>query len=335
MSKTRAEQPYAEDQRKLRAASVRVGLTVAAASAALVALLGIVTVLYIVSRSRWPGDPDDHRGPGRHGGPDWRDRVVDVDEVVTLVAILALIGVVLLGVIAWYVARQSTKPLAEAMRLQRNFVADASHELRTPLTTLDSRVQVAQHRLAKGEDIAPALGELRQDAAALGQILDDLLLTAEGPGGPLDGSERCDVGAAAAEATRLIEGAAQERGVTVKISLDSGPLLARASGPAVVRALVILLDNAVGFSSEGETVTLSASQAGTVVRVRVHDSGPGITGIDTEQLFERFTRGDSDRRGSGLGLSMARDIAARSGGRVFVEDTGPRGTVFQLELPAA
>jgi signal transduction histidine kinase len=67
----------------------------------------------------------------------------------------------------------------------------------------------------------------------------------------------------------------------------------------------------------------------------VRDEGPGITGIDVDQIFERFAHGSADgrRRGFGIGLSLVRDLAVRHGGRVVVESTSGEGTSMRLELP--
>ena len=67
--------------------------------------------------------------------------------------VASLIGVVLLGLVAWLAALRSVRPLADALRMQRNFVSDASHELRTPLTALSSRIQILQRRHERGEPI--------------------------------------------------------------------------------------------------------------------------------------------------------------------------------------
>lgn len=313
----------------LHRASVRIGVVVGLASALVIGMIGLATTMFVVFASRQEG----HRGrpPGPRLGPGWRDRVVAVDEVIGVVSALVLLGVLILGLIAWYAARQATKPLAEAMRLQRNFVADASHELRTPLTTLDTRLQVAERRLERGGDVAESLDEARQDAATMAMILNDLLVGAEGAGGILDRTEVCFLQESVDESVRLTSAPAQQRQVTVS-AVGPADMTVVGNQVALTRALVILLDNAIAHSPVGGTVTISAKTTKSVVQIRVSDQGGGIAGIDPDQLFRRFTRGTTSSGGAGLGLSLVADIAARFGGRVLVEDTGPQGTTFLLEL---
>ncbi len=150
----------------------------------MIVAMGIgILIAVILATSRREGE---EHGGGWFDGPGGTrdDFIVDIDVVVPTVIVLGVIGVVLLGLVAAIAARRSVRPLGEALRRQRNFVADASHELRTPLTTLTSRIQVMQRRLERGDDIGPGLVELRRDADSLGDVLNDLLISAEGESTP-------------------------------------------------------------------------------------------------------------------------------------------------------
>ena len=98
-----------------------------------------------------------------------------------------------------------------------------------------------------------------------------------------------------------------------------------------------LIDNAVSFSPEGATVTISAQAQSDVARVTVEDEGPGIPPENVETIFNRFYTERPDTHGfgknSGLGLSIARQIVAGLGGRIRAENRGPRGARFVVELP--
>lgn len=320
----------AADRQRVQRSALRVGLTVGAASAAIVGLITAVTVAVMFATSR----PDPRPGPGR---PErWDDRVIDLDDVVPIAIGLGVIGVVALGVIAWYMARRAARPLAEALQVQRAFVADASHELRTPLTTLTSRIQLAQYRLERGGDVDAVLGDLRRDAAVMDDVLSDLLLTAESAGArPGDDTAVASVSVAADGAIGLIAPRAAEAGIRMERSVPAG-MEAAADGTALMRALVALLDNAVRFSPADGVIRVTATAVGRRLEIRVSDQGGGMTG-DPERLFERFARDDtsSAHRGFGLGLPLVRDIATRFGGTVHVERTSEQGTTFLLELPAA
>ena len=325
----RTDAATAADRRRVQRSAMSVGLWVGIASAAIVGLITTVSVAVMVATSRVEGRPGHDEGPPR-------GRVVDLDDVVPIAVVLGVLGVIALGLIAWWAARRAARPLAEALEVQRAFVADASHELRTPLTTLTSRIQLAQHRAERGGDVPAVLGDMRRDAAVMDAVLTDLLVTAESAG-TRAGDERsvARVDAAAHDAAAVIGPRAAEAGITILVDVPPG-LEAAGERTALTRAVMALLDNAVRYSPAGSTIRVSAVHAGRRVEVRVADEGSGITGIDPDRLFDRFARAgdDSGHRGFGLGLALVRDIATRFGGTIEVEQTSPRGTTFLLALPA-
>lgn len=348
----RMDAAAAADRRRVQRAALRAGLWVAAASAAVVAAIIAIIVVVMLATAR------PERGPhGSRGGRG--QRVVDLDSLVPVAIAVGVLGVLVLGVIAWWASRRAAQPLADALRVQRAFVADASHELRTPLTTLTSRIQLAQHRAQRGGDVGTVLDGLRNDAAVMDAVLSDLLQAAEFAGArPSDRTATASVPGAAHDAIAVIEPRAAARGVRVALEAPAA-LEVAAEHASLSRALIALLDNAVRHSPDGAQVRVLAHRAGARVEIRVVDQGGGIVGIPPERLFERFARaadaggtpaadaqggaapgGDApggvagERRGFGLGLALVRDIAMRFGGSVRVERTSPEGTTFLLELPA-
>ena len=327
------------DRRRVQRAAVRAGLWVAAAAAAVVAIVTTVIVAVALATAR-PERPhggedgfDGGRDPGRGA------QVVEVDDLVLVAVVVGLTGVVALGLLAWWASRRAAQPLAEALEVQRRFVADASHELRTPLTTLTSRVQLAQHRAERGGDVDEVLDELRHDAAVMDAVLTDLLVTAESAGAQAgDDAATTSVVAAAHDAIAVIAPRAAERDVAL-VTEASADLEAAIDRTSLTRVLIALLDNAVRYSPAGSTIRVQAHRAGRRVEIRVADEGSGITGIEPDRLFERFARADDTgtggRRGFGLGLALVREIATRFGGSVTVESTSVAGTTMLVELPAA
>lgn len=324
------------DRRRVQREAIRAGIWVALASAAVLAILTAVTVfaLFVTSRP----DPDS----GRPGGDDvdQRARVTDLDDAIPIVVLAGAGGVIALGFVGWYASRRAAQPLAEALRVQRAFVADASHELRTPLTTISSRIQLAQHRARQGGDVDAVLSDLRTDADVMDAVLTDLLTSAASAGtAPTDRSARADALSVAHDAVALFRPRAQERDVALVVK-GSGPLDVSAERAAVLRAVTALLDNALRYAPAQSVVTVELNGNARWVEIRVSDEGEGITGIDPERVFDRFARADSrppqaGMPGHGLGLALVRDIAARFHGSVTVEQTSPAGTTILLALPAA
>ncbi|MRH27820.1 sensor histidine kinase [Microbacterium sp. SYP-A9085] len=316
------------DRRRVQRSALRVGMLVGAASAIVVAAGVVILVVIILSTAR----PD--RPHGSVTSPQDVDHiVVDVDRVLPWVIVLGIVGVLVLGAVAWLAARWAVAPLSDALRLQREFVSDAGHELRTPLTALTSRIQILQRRLTRRQPVDATVVELRRDAAMLDDVLADMLLTAEG-GSAEDG--RADVADCLRTAQQTMEPLAEESGVALHWSSDDG-ITARMPAVTLTRLCVALIDNAIGHAPAGSTVTVRAISTGSTVEIRVADAGPGIAPEDAVRIFERFARaGESGRRrGFGLGLALVREAVTRYSGSVRIESTSPAGTVFLLTLPTA
>jgi two-component system OmpR family sensor kinase len=318
-----------DDRRRVQRAALSIGLYVAVASAVVItAGVGILLAVILLNR-RPEGDERPGGFPGHSGSGD--DFVIDADRILPWVILLGVLGVALLALVAWLAARRSVRPLGDALRMQRNFVADASHELRTPLTTLSSRIQLLQRRQERGEPIAETIVALRGDAAMMTDVLNDLLLAAEGgavAGGP------ASVGEAVTTAVDMLRPLAEEGGVSLVVQ-PGAPATVALPPVTLVRLVVALVDNAVQHSPAGAAVTVSTAVEHGVAAIRVADRGSGIRGIAPEAVFERFARSaESGRRRSfGLGLSLVRDVAVRAGGDVAIERTSDAGTTFLLRLP--
>jgi signal transduction histidine kinase len=133
----------------------------------------------------------------------------------------------------------------------------------------------------------------------------------------------------------------RERGVVLAVEPAVSDLAVNVDPTQVGRALLNVLSNAAQHSPTGGTVRVSVEGAGSEVLTRVSDAGPGIAEDDLPHVFERFYRADQargaaePRRGSGIGLTIARELLAANGGRIAIEKTGPQGTTLLIGLPAA
>lgn len=266
------------------------------------------------------------------------DRQPIEDESRRLIAGLAwagLLGVLLAALAASWLAKRAVAPMARTIALQRRFVADASHELRTPLTLLSTRAQMLARRACRGEDIGSELDGVVSDARNLGELLDELLLTADTRSAAP--REAFDLTVMAADVAA--SAAAEADALGVKLSVDtSGPVLVEVSGASVRRALMALVDNALDHASG--SVSVRVTQAGRKAVVEVLDDGDGLKPEVLPHVFERFSSrreegsGSSRRRHYGLGLALVADVAANQGGRVRAGNrTDGPGSRFVLELP--
>jgi signal transduction histidine kinase len=229
--------------------------------------------------------------------------------------------------------------LERASRLRDDFVHHVSYELRSPLTNVIGFVQ-----LLGDETVGPLntrqreyAGHIMRSSAALLAILNDILDLASIDTGSLElVPERVDIRATIEAAKRGLEDRLAESSLTLHIDTppDIGTFVA--DGKRVRQILFNLLSNAVGFSSPGQTIRVSARKKEGEVVFEVQDQGRGIPPEVKARVFERFeshTLG-TRHRGVGLGLSIVRSFVELHGGRIDLVSTPGSGTTVTCVFPA-
>ncbi len=219
--------------------------------------------------------------------------------------------------------------LEMSLRQQRQLVADASHELRTPLTSLRTNLEL----LARGQPTDPddrrqLLEELVAQMERLSTLVTDLIDLARDEEAPFPVEDiRIDeVAASAIDEMRM-------RYPRVTFRSDLRPSTVRGVHPRIARAVTNLLDNAAKWSPPGGVVEVSV--AGGEIAVRDH--GPGVAPEDRAHVFDRFWRAANARHlpGSGLGLSIVKQVAETHGGSVTLEEPTDGGARFRLNFGGA
>jgi two-component system sensor histidine kinase BaeS len=232
--------------------------------------------------------------------------------------------------------------LERSEMLRRRAASDLAHDLATPATVLVSQLQAMVDGVIPADQTA--LESARASAMTLGDLVGGLDELATAEAAPLQARpEAVDLGPLAREVTTGLDGLARDRGVRLDIR-DPGGVVAWVDRGHVARALRNVVANAIDHSPHRGPVAIDLSSGDSLVRVRVSDAGPGIAEADRPHVFERFYRADPARSpdpatgrpsGSGLGLTIARELLAANAGTIDVETTGPGGTTFVLTLPAA
>jgi len=215
---------------------------------------------------------------------------------------------------------------------QRRLVADAGHELRTPLTSLRTNLDLLLQSDAAGGLEPAARAELLDDVGAqieeMSTLVGDLVELARDE--PLRTVvEQVDL----AEVVDRAVARARRRGTGLTFEVDGEPWWVTGESASLERAVTNLLDNAVKWSPPAGTVRIRLNH-GTLT---VEDEGPGIAEADREHVFERFYRSDESRSmpGSGLGLSIVRQVTERHSGTVRVDESETGGTRMVMQLPGA
>ncbi|MEU8957203.1 HAMP domain-containing sensor histidine kinase [Streptomyces sp. NPDC048518] len=228
-----------------------------------------------------------------------------------------------------------TASLASSRDLQQQLIADAGHELRTPLTSLRTNIELLARSEETGRAIPPEdrkalLASVTAQMTELAALIGDLQELSRPDAA--DGSGKIQV-IALHELTRAAIERARLRGPELTITAELAPWYVRAEPPAMERAIVNILDNAVKFSPPRGTVEVTLDRGHLTVR----DHGPGIPADELPHVFDRFWRSPSARSlpGSGLGLSIVARTVHQCGGEVALRAADGGGTEASVRLPGA
>jgi signal transduction histidine kinase len=254
-------------------------------------------------------------------------------DVMPLIGLFAL-SAGLLVLVLYQVGRQQ-----QLVRLRSEFVSGVSHELRTPLAQI--RVLAELLRLGKipsEERRQRSLRIIDQEARRLTFLVESILSFSS-----LDRDKvmptMTDVAAEIDEIVAGFEPLASIHQVRIETRLERG-LVANVDRAAMRQVLLNLLDNAVRYGPDGQTVKVMTESHNGTWRLMVEDQGKGIPASERERIFEPYYRMNRDARGekggSGIGLAVVRGLVEKHGGHVTVDDPpAGSGARFSLEFPVA
>jgi two-component system sensor histidine kinase TctE len=223
-----------------------------------------------------------------------------------------------------HAVNQALDRLEADYKAQRDFTAHAAHELRTPLAVLradlDSRFTPAQ------------LGDVGAEIDSLARVVEQLLCLAQLDSELAYEVASVDAYACAVEVARDLVPRALARQQNLSAVTPEASVPTRGNATLIRLVFRNLIENAIQHTPAGTSITVSSPDGRSVV---IEDDGPGIPPADRESLFDRFRRGSkASGPGVGLGLAIAQRVMERSGGRVVLDGTSPRGARFVVTFPA-
>jgi signal transduction histidine kinase len=225
--------------------------------------------------------------------------------------------------------------LSAAFKVQRSFIADAAHELRSPLTALSVHLQLFMGARTESQR-TESLNKLRAAMQRANSVVQQLLTLARNePGGASAAFVDLALDRVVREAASECVTLARARETTLSVEADEG---LQVNGDAESLRILArnLIDNAIRYTPAGGKVLARVIRDGSVARVEVDDSGPGLTENERERVFDRFYRGQgSSESGSGLGLAIVRTIASRHAGQVVLGKSPMGGVRATVTLPIA
>ena len=220
------------------------------------------------------------------------------------------------------------------------FVATVSHELRTPLTSISGFLEMMQEEeQGLGESGRHYLEVIRRGTERLHALVEDLLLIAQIEAkrvelqlGPVDVAELTS------RSVEAMRPSAADKGVTLELVSDHPPIV-QGDSNRLTQVFDNLVSNAIKFTNDGGTVTVSVADDNGDVRLVVADTGIGVPVEEQGQVFSRFFRASTATRlaipGTGLGLSISRALIEQHGGTITLTSAEGEGTQVVVTLPAA
>lgn len=296
-----------------------------------IVLFGFSVVLYqSLSRNLMDATEENFSGVESHHQfvestlADVQKEILVIDFVILVVAAGA----------SYIFAGYTLRPVQRSLSAQKQFSENASHELRTPLAVMKSDIEVLMRNpYPTKEIIHGTLLSNIEEINRMTKMTEDLLAIARSENHDVLGSEKMDIVTIIQKTAEKIQPIAAKKGVKIVVR-SSSQLFVHANKEGIGRVLMNLLQNSIQHTPSGGTISINAEQEGSQVVVRVSDTGSGISEKDIPHIFERFYKGEGSQ-GSGLGLSMVKEIVEQYGGSISITSEKDKGTMSTIELPAA
>ena len=223
--------------------------------------------------------------------------------------------------------------LNRELNLQRQFLADVSHELRTPLTTIYGNLRLLERDLNE-EDRSAVLRDALDETERMSRLLHKLLQTARGEHTHPLNLQPVALAPLIEDVVRKVSVLSGDRHIVMRLTPHSQTIV-NADIDAIKQVLLILIDNALKYTSPEGQISVTLRSDHTQAKINVLDTGTGMNAEQMQHIFERFYRGQDTQqtRGTGLGLAIAKELLNAHGGNVTVASQPGHGSEFTVTLP--
>jgi signal transduction histidine kinase len=236
-------------------------------------------------------------------------------------------------ILSYFLAKRTLAPLAESYVQQKQFVADTAHELRTPLAVMKAGHEILLQKDRSGAEYTAGIKSSLEEINRLVTLTNQLLFlsrSAETPAG--DGV--CELSEVTTTNVTLLQNYALSKHIELTSDVASG-IVVRGESSAYGQVIMNLVKNAIDYNRPNGTVRVKLYPGGTGCVLTVADTGIGIPADKLPHIFDRFYKVDTARTsapaaGSGLGLSIVKDIIAKKNGTISVESTLGVGTTVTV-----
>lgn len=234
------------------------------------------------------------------------------------------------GLASYYLAGKTLTPIEQMMTEQKEFAAEASHELKTPLAVIQLEAEAllrqdlpdkAKKKIQVVTDEVGRMARLTERLTAWVRPKQQVVL------------EKVDLAELAPKVIEPLERYWQnQKGIMVKFASEKETCV-MANVDELKQILVILIDNACKYSKDGGLVEVWVDIWGQMVRIKIQDSGEGISKEDIHRVFEKYYRGKTRQKGLGLGLPIAKKLLSNIKGKIKINSEIGRGSLVEVLIP--
>ncbi|MCL5073284.1 MAG: HAMP domain-containing histidine kinase, partial [Actinobacteria bacterium] len=225
--------------------------------------------------------------------------------------------------------------LEDTFNREKRFTSDASHELRTPITIISAKAEAALTKSKKIEDYRKALKVIIRETKRVSFLLSQLLLLARSDEGKsILNIEKIDLKMIIESIIIEMKDKAEQKNIRLSLTSEQN-LIIKADQTFITMLFLNIIENSIKYNKKGGFINISFSKEDDYAKVIIEDSGIGISDENLIHIFDRFYRVSESRadKGSGLGLSIVKEIVEVHKGQIKIDSKLGKGTKFEISLP--
>lgn len=245
---------------------------------------------------------------------------------------------ILSGIVSYWFAGITLKPIEEMTNKQKKFIADAAHELKTPLTVMKTQLEVNKRNKKLNLQGAKKLIDSTIDEVDSLTLLTNSLLKQSKYESNTNTKnyEAFEIKGLVTQVIKKFEPEINTKNITLTVNIEN--IKIKAQKDSIAELLTIILDNAIKFNKKNGNIDINIKKTGKNICLKIKNTGDYILAKDLPHIFDRFYKVDSSRtnsnqNGFGLGLSIAKGIVKAHKGKISVTSQKNKGTIFTIKLP--
>lgn len=258
------------------------------------------------------------------------------DEIISLIYYIDGSLLILIGVLSYFLAGKTLKPIKDSLDAQKKFSADASHDLRTPLAIITTESEVVlQNSSNKEKDYKKVIISNLEEARKMSTLVNDLLIISRSENENISNNFIVvDLYNFVEKIMSKMKTQAENKGLLISIN-EYKKILVKVDASNFERAISNIIQNAVNYTKKGE-IKVIVSGDHKKANITISDTGVGINEQELPFIFDRFYKAEhsrNDESGSGLGLCISKQIIEQHKGNIIIESKIGVGTTVNITIP--